>query len=112
MTDCVTKIPFSDLSNKQQNIVSRAVNEAEKADMLFRHGSVAVSCGRVLSGGHNHYRNKLRSRTLCSFHAEVDVLSRVLRGTYQQHRTTNPRFEGYCLQGAKGAKVAKVAQAA
>ena len=84
-------ISLSDLSNKQSNIISLARSEAQNSQMLFKHGSIAVSNGRVLSSGHNHARNKIRNRTVCSFHSEIDVMSRLFRGTRQiDYRATSP----------------------
>lgn len=109
-------IPINDLSNKQAKLVSLAAEKATESDMQYKHASLAVSNGRVLAKGNNHQRKKLRSRTLCSFHAEIDVISRLLRGTDQpDYFTTNVGFEENCSQRAKVAKVAnhaKVAEAA
>ena len=107
-----TIIPITDLTNKQSKFVSLAAQKAEQSDMQYKHASVAVSNGRVLAMGNNHQRKKLRSRILCSFHAEIDVISRLLRGTYQSgYFNTNVGFEENCQQ-AKVANHPKVAQAA
>lgn len=92
-------ISISDLSNTQAKLIARATQEALKAQgMCFKHGSVAAENSKVVATGHNHSRNKLRGRVLCSFHAEVDVLSRLLRGTLQPNRKTNARFEEACCR--------------
>lgn len=80
---------LDDLSNTQLNNLSHAVDSARKAKAKtnnhFFHGACAVSHGRILSTGYNHSRSKIRNRKVCSVHAEVDVLSKVMRGTHQPY---------------------------
>ena len=85
-------IDINNLSDKQIAFIDLAIKLAkegrEKNNYCYAHGAIAVSNGRVLSKGINHPRTKLRDRCVSSFHAEVDVLSKVLRGTSQDIYTS------------------------
>lgn len=94
ITMTTNTIPIDDLTNRQRKLVERAMEEAHKADqMYFKHGSVAVQNSTVIATGYNHPRNKIRGRYVCSFHAEVHVLSRILRARHQPHCKTYSCFE-------------------
>lgn len=85
-------IPLSELSNTQQAYLSVAYDEAMKAnDVLYRLACIAVKNGKIVSRGHNHSRTALKGRVLCSFHAEVDTLYRLLWGTDQNFRHQHRR---------------------
>ena len=85
------------LSNRHQKAINACINEAHRVvDMPQRLGSVALSGGKIISKGHNHSRTKIRNRKVCSFHAEVDVLSRLLRGTYNRKVCKEYRPSHYC----------------
>ncbi len=63
--------------NIPNNIIKKAVNEAEKADFQFRLGSVIFKNSRIISFGHNNgnrFRRNLKpeyTRWNGSLHAEV-----------------------------------------
>ena len=64
-----------------------AAEEAKKSDILYRHGCVAVSSGKVIARGHNKYRSYskdglIRENTTC--HAEIDVLRKMYEKEYQK----------------------------
>lgn len=118
-----TTIAMNDLSNKQSKLVAIARLQALEAnEVLFKHGSVAVSGGKILAKGFSHPRTKIRSRFVCTFHAEIDVISQLLRGSYQ--RSSGDSGDSCEEQGqqnknqAKGAvgdavsKVTQISQAA
>ena len=69
------------LSKKKQNIFSRAMNEAEKSDMLFKHGCVATCGGKVIAVGHNSHKGSTKTDLFlndqCSYHAEINVLKQI-----------------------------------
>lgn len=85
----MSTIPIHKISNTQANYIAEAIGNAlssSDSGMTFCHGAVAVSSGKILGSGFNHDRSKLRGRTLCSFHAEIDTLSRLLRGKQQYNK--------------------------
>ena len=67
----------NDLSVKDMKYIFRAANEALKSPVLMRHGAIAVTNGKIMSSGHNHYRctsqDKFISNT-CTCHAEIACL--------------------------------------
>lgn len=77
----MTEIAYNDLTNTQVKLVATAYDEALKAtEMGFQHGCCAVKNGTVVAKGHNHPRTTIRGTPLCTFHAEIDTLSQLLRG--------------------------------
>lgn len=79
-------INIHDLTNTQGNNIALARERATKSNLhSFRHGAVIVSSGKVIGLGHNHARTKMRRRNFCSFHAEIDAMSYVLRGSFQSY---------------------------
>lgn len=89
-----TTIKFDDLSNKQEKYIAESYNEALNSNMLHRHGCVAVSNGNIIATGHNTNRTKLGKRIVCSFHSEVTVLHRLLRGQQYDSKSHIQRKEG------------------
>lgn len=72
---------YNDLSNAQVRLIAEAYDEALKAnEMGFRHGCCAVKNGSIVAKGHNHPRTTIRGTAVCTFHAEIDTLSQLLRG--------------------------------
>ena len=67
------------LSKKQEKYIDEAKRFASESKFYFRIGCVAVSNGKIVAGGFNHERSSLRGKTLTSFHAEIDTLSKILR---------------------------------
>lgn len=76
------------ISNRQAANLEKMKKVAEeKADLSYsryRLASMITKNGCQPVFGYNHDRTTLRGRTLCSFHAEIEALSQVLRGTNYQ----------------------------
>lgn len=65
------------LSNTDMRYIMYAANEAEKSEVLMRHGSVAVRNGKIMGRGHNHYRSYSKDAFInnsCTCHAEIACL--------------------------------------
>jgi len=75
------------ISNNSDKFVSAAIDMANKSKMVFRHGSVLVRNGKIISTGYNHSRNYIQgkgkfclipyfilSRPCCSIHSEISCL--------------------------------------
>ena len=45
------------LSTRDMTFINSAINEATKSEVLMRHGAVAVTNGKIMGRGHNHYRS-------------------------------------------------------
>ena len=70
-----------ELTKRHQRALNNCIMEAENVDdMKNRLGSVVISGGKIIQKGHNHQRTKTRNTMACSRHAEMDVLSKILRG--------------------------------
>ena len=67
------------LSNKKEKIFSRSLEQADKSNMLFKHGCVATYGGKIIACGHNfhHSYNNTFQKNQCSCHAEMDVLKKI-----------------------------------
>ena len=68
------------ISVKDRAFATIAFQYAEKSKMLMRHGCVAVTNGRVLSGGYNHERSYSCDGLLhntCSCHAEIPAIKKI-----------------------------------
>ena len=85
----VREYDLNELSMRQNALVSAAMTAAIEGKRVtnygYSHGAICSSNGRIIGIGFNHPRNRLRKRKLSSFHAEVDVLSQILRGTQQPY---------------------------
>lgn len=79
------------LSKKQDTYVESAKRLALESKFYFRIGCVAVSNGKIIAGGFNHERSTLKGKTLTSFHAEIDTLSKILRG--RRHTNRKDRYQ-------------------
>ena len=71
-----------EITNSDSRYLNMAAEEAKKSDILYRHGCVAVSSGKVIARGHNKYRSYskdglIRENTTC--HAEIDVLRKCIK---------------------------------
>jgi tRNA(Arg) A34 adenosine deaminase TadA len=70
------------ISNNDEQLISRAIEEARCSPCKMRHGCVASINGKYIAGGHNHYRIYSSNGVLdnpCSCHAEMDVLFKCLK---------------------------------
>ena len=71
--------------------ISFAIEEAEKSEVLMRHGAIAVTNGKIMGRGHNHYRTRSKDRFImntCTCHAEIAALRnmhRNLTNTYGKY---------------------------
>lgn len=71
-----------EMSGRHQRALNAAYNEAcQVNDMAHRLGSVIISGGKIVSTGHNSMRSKLGKQVVCSVHAEMAALSKLLKGT-------------------------------
>ena len=71
-------------SCQDHKFMEAAALESYKSPCQMRHGCVAVSNGRILSRGHNHYRNYSHDgfiNNTCTCHAEIAAI-RNLNKTY------------------------------
>ena len=69
------------LSNKESNYISEAINEAKQSPVKIRHGAIAMSGGRIIAKGFNHYRTQSANGYMggSTCHAECDVLHKLLK---------------------------------
>lgn len=64
-------------SLNDEKFASLASQEAEKSELLSRHGCIAVSSGKIIARGCNTYRTYSGDgfiKNSCSCHAEINVL--------------------------------------
>ena len=62
------------LSTRDMTFINSAINEATKSEVLMRHGAVAVTNGKIMGRGHNHYRSSSKDdfiKNTCTCHAEI-----------------------------------------
>lgn len=86
-------------SNKTMKIFNMAAEYSVKSDMTNKHGSVITRGGRVVSYGHNHYKNNISSfgnmksdMTICAMHAEVHALKKLYDRSFNKRKLSK-----YCL---------------
>ena len=68
------------LSRKQEFIYSDSLIEAEKSNMLFKHGCIATYGGKIIAKGYNTHKystNDIFIENQCSCHAEMNVLRKI-----------------------------------
>ncbi len=73
---------MSEFSNQDRNFIQIAQREAQKSPCLMQHGAIAVSGGKIIGRGYNHYRNQTSDGVVansCTCHAEMDAVRDVLR---------------------------------
>jgi len=64
-------------TNNDVRYLEIAAQEAEKSNLGFRHGCIAVSGGKIIARGYNNARTFSKDGLInntCSCHAEIDVL--------------------------------------
>lgn len=80
-------IELTSLSLKCQRLISIAIEESKKSDVLMRLGCVASINGKVMGKGYNNYRNRTLdgfvTNNQCSCHAEMAAL----RNVYHNYNT-------------------------
>ena len=70
------------ISNNDDQLISRAIQEARCSPCKIQHGCVASINGKYIASGHNHYRMYSSNKIIdnpCSCHAEMDVLHKCLK---------------------------------
>ena len=72
---------LDELSHKESNYISEAINEAKQSPVKIRHGAIAMSGGRIIAKGFNHYRTQSANGYMggSTCHAECDVLHKLLK---------------------------------
>lgn len=80
------------LSTRDMSFINSAINEATKSEVLMRHGAVAVTNGKIMGRGHNHYRSSSKDdfiKNTCTCHAEIASLRNMFHtcgtNTYGKH---------------------------
>lgn len=80
------------LSTRDMTFINSAINEATKSEVLMRHGAVAVTNGKIMGRGHNHYRSSSKDdfiKNTCTCHAEIASLRNMFHtcgtNTYGKH---------------------------
>ncbi len=80
------------LSSTDYKLLNSAAFEAQKSHVLMRHGAVAVTNGKILGRGHNHYRSTSKDdfiQNTCTCHAEIACLRNMFHtcgtNTYGKH---------------------------
>ncbi len=69
-------------SNSDSRYMDAAIAEAQKSELAYRLGCVAVASGKVVAKGYNNYRTYSKDGLIdgvCSCHAEIDVLRKCLK---------------------------------
>lgn len=72
------------VSFKEETFINAAAEQASLSKCLMMHGCVAVSGGKIIGKGHNHYRCKTKDKFVsnqCTCHAEIHAL----RDVYNNH---------------------------
>ena len=73
------------LSNKQEQNISMAYNEALKSPCLQKHGCVATLNGKIIATGHNNYDSHINNyfvKQPCTCHAEINTLYKIMKQGY------------------------------
>ena len=69
-------------SNSDSRYMDAAIIEAQKSELAYRLGCVAVASGKIVARGYNNYRTYSKDGMIdgvCSCHAEIDVLRKCLK---------------------------------
>lgn len=69
-------------SNSDSRYMDAAILEAQKSELAYRLGCVAVASGKIVAKGYNNYRTYSKDGMIdgaCSCHAEIDVLRKCLK---------------------------------
>jgi tRNA(Arg) A34 adenosine deaminase TadA len=65
--------------NRIHKFLEIAAEESEKSNMPMKHGAVIVKGGKIIAIAHNQNRTRLNKKTICSAHAEILALSKVMK---------------------------------
>ena len=77
------------ISNKCQNILQIAYDEALKSPCLHKHGCVACINGKIISRGYNNY-NTWSSDKFSSYHGSCHAEIKVLRDIWTRFKHLHP----------------------
>lgn len=80
---------MTEFSNQDEQFINLAQEEALKSPCLMQHGAIAVSGGKIIGRGHNHYRCKSSDGIIensCTCHAEMAAIRDVLRTYDTEHK--------------------------
>lgn len=70
---------------RHQKMIALALYQALQSDLQYRLGSVFVSSGKVVATGHNNgVRQRFNKQNVCSTHAELNVLWKIIPGKHQK----------------------------
>jgi len=87
-----------DLSITDMKFINYAAIEATKSPVLMRHGAVAVTSGKIMARGHNHYRCTSRDNFInntCTCHAEIACL----RNMFHSYGNNTYGKDGISIKG-------------
>lgn len=81
------------LSNKNEKIFSRCLNEAKESNLLHQHGCVATYGGKIIAHGCNTYKSyssrDMFLNRVCSCHAEINVLRQIYHANRRKKHKLN-----------------------
>lgn len=69
-------------SHHDERLMQFAIKEAKRSMLPMKHGCIAVSGGKIVAKGCNHYRTFSKDGLIencCSCHAEIDVIRKCLK---------------------------------
>lgn len=103
-----------EMSRRHERYVGLAIRESKRSTMAQPLGAVIVRKGkREFVLGHNHDdRTTIGGRDICSYHAEIDVLSRVLRDRHQVPRSFGKQKKKGLSKLSKAGKAGKAGKVA
>ena len=80
------------ITTSEIRFINMAIQEAQKSPVLMRHGALAVTSGKIMGRGHNHYRTNSKDNFIsntCTCHAEIAALRNMFHtcttNTYGKH---------------------------
>lgn len=78
---------MTEFTNQDRHFIQIAQDEALKSPCLMQHGALAVSGGKIIGRGYNHYRNQTSDGVVtnsCTCHAEMSAVRDVLRTVHNK----------------------------
>lgn len=79
---------MNSISQQDEHFIQAALVEAQNSPCNMKHGAVAVSGGKILGRGFNHYRCHTRDGIVgdsCTCHAEMAAIRQILRRVNHSH---------------------------
>jgi len=77
------EVLVSQLQGRDRHFFELARQCAHQSELHNRVGAAANNSGACAASGCNTYRSRVRSQNVCSQHAEVNVMSSLVRGKNQ-----------------------------